>query len=374
MDSSKQLTMSRIILTSFVSLCAAVTLAACSGSEDPPRTFGNAGSGGASTNIAGGGNGGVAPVVAGASPGGVMSGGAAPAGGQENGGAGASNLAGSSPGGSGGSGVGGSAGGSGGGTNTGTDGPPIKAVMYLPNWSGSFASWAGKLSFDKMTHLDLAFGTLKNGTSDWSLGAPDDDVKTIAAAAHAKGTKVMVSIGGADDDLPIIDRYADQANIQPMVDNLEAFIKRLDLDGVDVDLERGNGLKASTNFPKFLSTLIAKLRPQGKVVSCALAQYIIEDTGDNADTTAAWLNTYDFINLMIYNPNMSTYTKELDWWTTQRKIPKSKLTWGAELSNKTSTDYAKQLTTASKEYGGIMAWELSMPTATTLWPAIQSAL
>lgn len=288
-------------------------------------------------------------------------------------GGGGSGSGGSVSGGSGGGGdsaVGGSAGSS----NTGTDGPPIKAVMYLPNWSGSFASWAGKLSFDKMTHLDLAFGTLKSGTSDWSLGAADDDVKTIAAAAHAKGVKVMVSIGGADDDLPIINRYADQANIQPMVDNLDAFIKRLDLDGVDVDLERGNGLKASTNFSKFLSTLIAKLRPQGKVVSCALAQYIIEDTGDDADTTAAWLNTYDFINLMIYNPNMGTYTKELDWWTGQRKIPKGKLTWGAELSNKTSTDYAKQLTTASKEYGGIMAWELSMPTATTLWPAIQSAL
>ena len=77
---------------------------------------------------------------------------------------------------------------------------------------------------------------------------------------------------------------------------------------------------------------------------------------------------------MIYNTNMSTYTKELDWWTGQRKIPKDKLTWGVEFSNKTSTDYAKQLTTASKQYGGIMAWELSMPTASSLWPAIQSTL
>lgn len=370
--------MSRITLSSFVSVCTALTLAACSGSsDDPPSTFGNAGSGGSSANIAGGGNGGNAASLAGSSPGGVTAGGSAAVGGQTGGGAGSSSggsPTGGGSGGTGGSAVGGGGSSAGGSSNTGTDGPPIKAVMYLPNWSGSFASWAGKLSFDKMTHLDLAFGTLKNGTSDWSLGAPDDDVKSIAATAHAKGVKVLVSIGGADDDLPIINRYGDQANIQPMVDNLDAFIKRLDLDGVDVDLERGNGLKASTNFPKFLSALIAKLRPQGKVVSCALAQYIIEDTGDDADTTAAWLNTYDFINLMIYNPNMGTYTKELDWWTGQRKIPKGKLTWGVEFSNKTSADYAKQLTTASKGYGGIMAWELSQPTASTLWPAIQSAL
>jgi chitinase len=146
------------------------------------------------------------------------------------------------------------------------------------------------------------------------------------------------------------------------------------LDGVDVDLERGNALKANGNFPAFLAKIIATLRPQGRVVSCALAQYIIEDTGDDAVTTKKWLDTYDFINLMIYNPNLSTYTKELTWWTTERNIDKSKLTWGVEFSSKTSVDYAKQLTTASKAYGGIMAWELSQPTAPALWKAIQDTL
>jgi len=158
-----------------------------------------------------------------------------------------------------------------------------------------------------------------------------------------------------------------------MVASLDAFITRLDLDGVDVDLERGSGLKASSNFPQFLSKLIAKLRPQGRVVSCALAQYIIEDTGEDA-TQTAWLNSYDFINLMIYNTKMMTYTDELGWWTTKRNVPKANLTWGVEFSSKTSVDYAKQLTVASKAYGGIMAWELSQPTAPPLWKAIQDTL
>ena len=109
-------------------------------------------------------------------------------------------------------------------------------------------------------------------------------------------------------------------------------------------------------------------------MSSALAQYIIEDTGDDVATTGAWLNTYDFINLMIYDTNMSTYTKELTWWTTQRKIPAKMLTWGVDFSNKTSTDYAKQLTVASKADGGVMAWELSQPNGLTLWKAVQDAL
>jgi len=157
------------------------------------------------------------------------------------------------------------------------------------------------------------------------------------------------------------------------VANLDAFLTRLDLDGVDVDLERGNALKADGNFPEFLSKLIAKLRPQGRVVSTALAQYIIEDTGDDA-TKTAWLNSYDFINLMIYSTNMSTYTKELAWWKTTRNVPGNKLTWGVDFSSKTSVDYAKQLTTASKADGGVMAWELSQSVAPTLWKAIQDTL
>jgi GH18 family chitinase len=296
-------------------------------------------------------------------------------GGALTGGAGGT-AAGAAAGGAGGSsgGAGGSAGGTGGSAGGGsTTDPAIKVVMYLPNWAGSFSTWAGKIDFNKMTHLDLAFGTIKSG-NDWDLGASDADVKAIAAAAHAKNVKVLVSIGGADDDIGIINAYGNAGNIDPMVNNLDAFITRLDLDGVDVDLERGVNLKASTNFPMFLSKLIAKLRPQGRVVSTALAQYIIEDTGDDAATTAAWLNTYDFINLMIYNNNMSTYTSELSWWTTKRNIPKNKLTWGVDFSGNTSADMVKQLTIASKAYGGVMAWELSQKAAPPLWMAVQQSL
>ena len=279
-------------------------------------------------------------------------------------------AAGSSAGGSAGS-SGSASGGSGGGSTTD---PAVKVVMYLPNWAGSFASWAGKIDFNKMTHLDLAFGTIKAGTNDWDMGAPDDDVKAIAKTAHDAHVKVLVSIGGADDDIGIINRYATAANIQPMVDNLDALITRLDLDGVDVDLERASGLKVSTNFPDFLAKLIAKLRPQGRVVSTALAQYIIEETGDDASKTAPWLNSYDFINLMIYNKDMNVYTKELSWWTTQRNIPKSKLTWGVDFTGGTNAATVKALTTASKSYGGVMAWELSQDAALPLWKAVQDTL
>jgi GH18 family chitinase len=263
--------------------------------------------------------------------------------------------------------------GTGGAGGAGVDTGP-RAVMYLPNWAGSFSSWATKIDFTKMTHLLLAFGTVTSGTNDWSLGAPDNDVKTLAAAAHAAHVKILVSIGGADDDIGIIDRYQTASNIGPLVANLDALVTRLNLDGVDVDLERGTDMRSSGNFAAFAAELISTLRPKGELVTAALAQYIVQDAGSSDPVVKKWLAAFDFINLMIYSTNMSTYTKELAWWTGTEGLPKDKLTWGLEFTSQLTVDMAKQLTTASKAYGGVMVWEYSQKTEPQLWPAVQSSL
>jgi len=275
-----------------------------------------------------------------------------------------------------GGGVSGSGMGDGSAGNSGT--PDTKVVMYLPNWSGSFSTWATKIDFNKMTHLNLAFGVVRAGTNDWSLGAADADVKALAAAAHAKNVKILVSIGGASDDIGIINQYQTQSNIAPLVANLDAFVTRLNLDGVDVDLERGSYMKATGNFPAFVNKVVSTFRPEGKLVTTALAQYIVQDAGGGGAGGAALnavLGSYDFINLMIYSTNMSTYTNELNWWTANTGLPKTKLVWGVDFSpGKLTAAMAKQLTTASKAYGGIMVWEYSLGGELVLWPAIQGAI
>jgi hypothetical protein len=251
--------------------------------------------------------------------------------------------------------------------------PDTKVVMYLPNWSGSYSSWATKIDFNKMTHLLLAFGTVDSGTNDWSMGAPDADVQALAAAAHSKNVKVLVSIGGADDDIGIITRYQTQSNISPLVANLDALVGRLDLDGVDVDLERGGDMKSTSNYPAFVGALISTFRPEGKIVSSALAQYIVQDAGANAALFTV-LNSFDFINLMIYSTNMNDYTNEVNWWVKTVGAPKANLTWGIEFTSQLTVATVQQITMASKAYGGVMVWEYSQPTEPQLWPAVQSAL
>ena len=153
-------------------------------------------------------------------------------------------------------------------------------------------------------------------------------MQTLVAAAHAKNVKVLVSIGGGGGDQTVINAYQSASNIAPLVANLDTMVKAMNLDGVDVDLESPGGMTSSSNYPAFVSQLISTFHPEGKLVTTASAQYIVQ--GQNPDATiVATLNSFDFINDMIYSANMSDYTNEAAWWTGSTiGLPKEKLVWG----------------------------------------------
>jgi chitinase len=252
--------------------------------------------------------------------------------------------------------------------------------MYLDNWSGTFASWATQIDFTKMTHLLLAFATV-SGTNSWGNSLGDtSDVQTIAAAAHAKNVKVLVSIGGGGGDQTVISAYKSASNIAPLVANLDTMVAAMNLDGVDVDLESPSDMTPSSNYSAFVSQLISTFHAEGKLVTTASAQYIVQ--GQNPDATiVAALNSFDFINDMIYSANMSDFTSEATWWTgSPVNLPNVNLVWGVcfdgdgECANP-SVSVVQQITTASLAYGGIMVWDYTdSVVGATMWPAIQSEL
>jgi hypothetical protein len=294
----------------------------------------------------------------------------------------------------------GSAGAGGGGSKT-------LVVMYLDNYSGvNWTTLSTSLDFSKMTHLNLAFA-LGNSKNDWDMGESDTDVKAIVDKAHAAGVKVLASLGGGAGSGSVSNQFKTAANVAPMVANLDAFLKRLNLDGADIDVESPSNLGAA--YATFVSKTIAVLRPEGKLVTAAVAQYLTSGNpgGPDKDT----LHSFDFINLMIYGPDLTRYMSEATYWTQTEGEPKEKLAFGVGFHGSDTDDnveysYAdlmkmdpnawnktelvikgvtiqwpdvaniKAIANFSKGYGGIMMYTLleDVSGQYSLWKAIQDTM
>jgi chitinase len=273
------------------------------------------------------------------------------------------------------------------GSEAGSSASTTRLVAYLPDWNGSFANYAKSVTFSKMTHVNIAFlnppscgGTCTaNSNMTFSMGQSDADIATFVKAAHSAGVKVLASIGGGGGDQRILQFY--NANLSDaLVASLDGYLKAHDLDGADVDIESIPNFGAP--YGTFVSALVKTLRPQGKLVTAAVAQYLQGGMPDSA------LHEFDFINDMIYSTNLSGVTNELDYYVRQKNVPKNQITLGVgffgqqgnnEIEyNKILTQYpnawqsdsvngirytgeatmAKE-TLLGKQYGGIMIWELT---------------
>lgn len=289
------------------------------------------------------------------------------------------------------------------GTDSGGPKPPpsdVKVIAYLPNYSGSYADWANKIDFTKMTHMNLAFASA-NGSNNWDMGASDSDVGALVTAAHAAGVKVLASLGGGGGDQSVIAQFKDSGNVPPLVDNLDSFLNRLNLDGADIDIEDPNHL--GNDYGTFVDAVVAKLRPEGKLVTAAVAQYLQDSMSDHT------LHEFDFVNVMVYS-NYNDGVTAMDYYSKTKSVPKTQIVlgigffgtdsggteyaysdimkadpnaWSKDQTqvNGNTVNYTGVATTTkiaqySKGFGGAMFWELSEDTTDShsLWKAVQSAM
>jgi len=149
-------------------------------------------------------------------------------------------------------------------------------------------------------------------------------------------------------------QYKNPANDDALVSNLDAFLKRLNLDGADIDIEKESTADVGANYGTFVAKVVATLHPEGKLVTAAVAEYL---QGYMPDAT---LKSFDFVNIMIYSSNVSDYTNELNFYL-GKGMAKTQLTLGliSESSQRTSVATTKTLTTMSKSWGGAMLWDLA---------------
>jgi len=211
------------------------------------------------------------------------------------------------------------------------NGPPNPhpyLVGYLPFYKGlDWVAYAPKIDFNKMTHLNLAFlnppdcGGPCTAQSDMGLTAnklTDAGIDAIVAAAHAHGTKVLASLGGAGGDKRIMSFYNSGLS-EPLAAAIDAYCKKHNLDGVDVDIEQPTQM--GVPFTQLVIALVSRLRPEGKLVTTAVAQYIQSAMQDDA------LKQFDIINVMIYG-NYQKAVTAMAYYANEKHVPKEKLTLG----------------------------------------------
>ena len=160
-------------------------------------------------------------------------------------------------------------------------------------------------------------------------------------------------------------------------------MNKYNIDGIDVDLEVNSYNNLDSNWEPFINNLYARLKPQGKLLTAAVADW----EGDLLPATA--FNKLDLVNVMAYE-DYATAVNSLNYFVNTKHLAKEKLVLGVAFFGYTSSgeyigykdiiaqypdawnvdSYAgihyvgaasmRDQTILGKGYGGIMIWELSL--------------
>jgi chitinase len=201
----------------------------------------------------------------------------------------------------------------------------FRVVGYVP--IGRVAPDLSKISFQRLTHLNIAF---VNPDSAGNL-ILRDGFDSLVQKSHENNIKVLASLGGGSFN-PYYSQLLSDSNRKAFVAQLVRLVIDHQLDGLDVDIENDN---LDKNYEPFIVAIAAELKPMHKLLTAALATWNAQLISDAA------LERFDFINVMSYDqtgpwrPNEpgphSTYAKakeDLNYWIKTRKVPKQKIGLG----------------------------------------------
>jgi chitinase len=254
-----------------------------------------------------------------------------------------------------------------------TERPAFKVIGYYSLRAATTAD-PGTVAFDRLTHLNLSFLNPTPG-GEYTQNLPA--LAPFVAAAHARGVKVLASIGGGGDHSYYHALLAD--------DRRAAFIERLvglavkhQLDGIDVDLEGGD---IGASYEPFVVELGQALRRHGKLMTSAIAVFYKDQLTDRA------LAQYDFVNIMSYDHTgpwrperpgpHSTFEHAVDaleYFGNVRRIPKERMVlgvpfygygYGPELSSPAVTMTYKEIVATFPGADQVDEWK--MPGGRTIY-------
>lgn len=165
-----------------------------------------------------------------------------------------------------------------------------KIVGYLQYGRGYMLK---DIQFGKLTHLCIAFA---NPDDRGQLQTGGVDISPIVKEAKAHGVKVLISVAGGaltPEWASAWETYLKPWNRAYFIQQIMGYVRRHQLDGVDVDLEWKH---VGPQYSPFVLGLAHALHKEGKLITAALpgkTRY--------AHISDAALAAFDFINIMAYD-------------------------------------------------------------------------
>lgn len=179
--------------------------------------------------------------------------------------------------------------------------------------------------FDQLTHINYAFlipnpdGTFAPLANSWKIGK-------LIEAAHGRGVRVCLSVGGWGWDAQFEQMAADPQARAAFVRNLVAVLDQFQFDGADIDWEYPDPGQSAQNFLALMTELRAAM--PGKLLTTAVIAYG-DETGQGIPAES--FAVMDFVNIMTYDgPDHGTleqFERGLTYWQ-GRGLPPEKTVMG----------------------------------------------
>lgn len=264
-----------------------------------------------------------------------------------------------------------------------------RVVGYLPSYK---VESIDTIDYSALTHINLAFANPDEG-GNIHINMSDEDISRIVINAHNKGTKVLISLGGFEgsNNMNYVNLIKTNEEIIDFSYKIIEFIDKHNLDGLDLDIEGNASDEFWQSYDSFVTILKGICVSEKKILTTSVGKWYANKI------TSDTFNKFDFIMIMTYdysfknNAPMHFVYDVLDYFK-MRGISQDKLvigvpfygwnengngfsykdimandvnarlsdSWNSISYNGESTIRAKA--ELSKEYGGIMIWELGQDT------------
>lgn len=265
----------------------------------------------------------------------------------------------------------------------------FKIVGYYPSWEPDKIK---DIQYDHLTHINYAFAIPQNDGSVLPLENPEA-AKKIIKAAHKKGVKVLIAVGGwSYKEIPLEPNFvaatSSPEKIEKFAGEIMAMVDKYGFDGVDMDWEhpRRDG-NSSQQYTALMQTLSKQLHAKDKLLTSAVLSGVNADGGvyyDSSAHTDAVIQAVDWFNVMAYDggdgERHSSYdfaVNSANYWKNTRKMPANKVVLGVPFYGRPSwKTYAEILAANPDAYNtdisminGIQAHYNGIPTITkkTQW-------